>query len=186
MPDLTQTFIDALHRLETARDVDAIAGLFAADAEVANPLVQYESGGPDAARTFWGQYRDAFEEIRSEFRAVSEKDGRAFLEWTSKGTIDGKPFTYEGVSVLETAGDRITAFRSYFDTRHIPTARSKGGENTGRVQISGQNQGQSQSESQGQNQGGNQAGGNGGEADKDTMIEAQRDAAEQRAGGGYA
>ena len=178
MPDLTQNFIDALHRLETARDVDAIAGLFAADAEVANPLVQYESGGPDAARTFWGQYRDAFEEIRSEFRTVSEKDGTAFLEWTSQGSIDGKPFTYEGVSILETAGDRITAFRSYFDTRHIPTARSKGGENTGRVQISGQ--------SQGQNRGGSQAGGNGGEADKDTMIEAQRDAAEQRAGGGYA
>jgi ketosteroid isomerase-like protein len=182
MPDLTQTFIDALHRLETERDVAAIAGLFADNAEIANPLVQYESGGPDAAKTFWSQYRDAFEDIRSEFRTVSERDGTAFLEWTSKGSIDGKPFAYEGVSILETGGDKISAFRSYFDTRHIPIARSKGGDKTGRVQISGQSQGHNQGDSQAS---GN-ASGNGGEAGKDEMVQAQRDAAEQRAGGGYA
>ncbi|TDK36743.1 nuclear transport factor 2 family protein [Rhizobium deserti] len=183
MLDLTQTFIDALHRLETERDVAAIAGLFADNAEIANPLVQYESGGPNAAKTFWSQYRDAFEEIRSEFRTVSEKDGTAFLEWTSKGSIDGKPFTYEGVSILETGGDKISAFRSYFDTRHIPTARSKGGENTGRVQLSSQtNGGQTNG---GQNQTDSQASGNAGDASEEDMVQAQRDAAEQRAGGGY-
>ena len=173
MPDLTQTFIDALLRLENHRDVEAIAGLFSADAEIANPLVQYEDGGADAARRFWGQYRDAFDEIASDFRTVSAKDGVSFLEWTSRGSIDGQKFSYEGVSVIETGGDRITAFRTYFDTRHLPAARSKGGENSGRVQLSGQQQQDSASRDNSEG------------ASKDQMVEAQRDAAEQRAAGGY-
>jgi hypothetical protein len=46
---------------------------------------------------------------------VTEKDGTAFLEWTSHGSIDGQAFDYDGVSVLESDDDRITAFRTYFD-----------------------------------------------------------------------
>ncbi|MCK8778763.1 nuclear transport factor 2 family protein [Rhizobium sp. NTR19] len=166
MPDLSKTFIDALGRLETARDVETIASLFADNAEVSNPLVTYQDGGADAAKTFWSQYRDAFDEIRSEFRTVTEKDGLSFLEWTSKGSIDGKGFDYEGVSILEGDGDRITSFRTYFDTRHLPTARTRGGEGTGRVEASGEGNGKS-------------------DGGKDDMVEAQRDAAEQRAAGGY-
>jgi SnoaL-like polyketide cyclase. len=176
MPDLSKTFIDALGRLETNRDVEAIASLFADNAEVSNPLVTYQDGGADAAKTFWSQYRDAFDEIRSEFRTVTEKDGLSFLEWTSKGSIDGKGFDYEGVSILEGDGDRITSFRTYFDTRHLPTARTRGGEGTGRVEAFGDDNGKPQG---GKDSGGEQAGG------KDDMVEAQRDAAEQRAAGGY-
>ena len=171
MPALTQTFIDALHRLESDRDVEAIAALFSDNAEVTNPLVQYQDGGAEAARTFWSQYREAFDEIASDFRTVKDADGVSFLEWKSHGSIDGKPFDYEGVSVLESDGDRITAFRTYFDTRHIPTARSKGGDNTGRVQISGQNRASDGSQQQ--------------DASENDMVQAQRDAAEQRSAGGY-
>jgi ketosteroid isomerase-like protein len=175
MPDLSKTFIDALGRLESARDVEAIARLFADNAEVSNPLVTYQDGGAEAAKTFWSQYRDAFDEIRSEFRTVTEKDGLSFLEWTSKGSIDGKNFEYEGVSILEGDGERITSFRTYFDTRHLPTARTKGGEGTGRVQISGRNGGSAEAN-----------GSSGPEGDDNgEMVQAQRDAAEQRAAGGY-
>ncbi|MGE7369320.1 nuclear transport factor 2 family protein [Neorhizobium sp. NPDC001467] len=167
MPTIAQTFIDALARLEAERDVDAIANLFADDAEISNPLVQHRDGGRQAAKTFWSQYRAAFGEIRSEFRAVKEVEGMAFLEWTSKGAMDGKPFEYGGVSVLESDGDRITAFRTYFDTRKLPAVHSKGGEQTGRVQISGQESAQAN------------------EGERDDLVQAQRDAAEQRAGGGY-
>ncbi len=183
MTEITQSFIDALGRLETGRDVDAIANLFAAGAEIANPLVQYEDGGAEAARTFWSQYRDAFDEIRSEFRTVSDQDGVSFLEWTSSGSVDGKAFAYEGVSILETEGDKIRSFRTYFDTRHIPTARKGGGEGSGRVQLSGANGGQEKASKQndGREIGGKQGGSDG----ADAMVEAQRDAADQRAGGGY-
>jgi ketosteroid isomerase-like protein len=61
---------------------------------------------------------------------VTEKDGTAFLEWTSHGSIDGQAFDYDGVSVLESDDDRITAFRTYFDPRHIPTPRARGGDAT--------------------------------------------------------
>jgi ketosteroid isomerase-like protein len=171
MADISKTFIDALGRLEANHEVEAIAGLFTADAEIANPLVQYEDGGAEAAKTFWTQYRAAFEEIRSEFRTVTEKDGVAFLEWTSKGSMDGQAFTYEGVSVLESEGEKIKAFRTYFDTRHLPTAHTKGGAGSGRVEGSQQSQSQSQA--------------SGEDVSEDKMVEAQRDAAEQRAAGGY-
>ncbi|SFB39887.1 SnoaL-like domain-containing protein [Rhizobium sp. NFR07] len=133
MPDMTKSFIDALGRLETQHDADTIALLFADRAQVANPLVNYDDGGSGAAKTFWSQYRAAFDEIRSEFSSVTEKDGMSFLEWHSRGLIDGKPFDYDGVSVLESDGEKITAFRTYFDTRHIPAAHSKGGAQTGRA-----------------------------------------------------
>lgn len=123
MPGLPQTFIDALHRLEYDGDVEAITALFSDNAEITNPLVQHRDGGVPAAKTFWSQYREAFDEIASDFRTVKDADGVSFLEWKSHGSIDGKPFDYEGVSVLESDGDKITAFRTYFDTRHIPVTR---------------------------------------------------------------
>jgi hypothetical protein len=178
MPDMTKTFIDALGRLETSRDADTIALLFADHAQVSNPLVNHDDGGIGAAKSFWSQYRDAFDEIRSEFSSVTEKDGMSFLEWHSHGEIGGKPFDYDGVSVLESDGEKITAFRTYFDTRHIPTAHSKGGhskdgQNTGRVQLSG---------GQGARPSGEPQAAPRENSDNDT-IDAQREAAEQRSQG---
>ena len=180
MPALTQTFIDALHRLESERDVDTIANLFADNAEVSNPLVQYADGGQQAAKTFWGQYRDAFTEIRSDFRAVKETEGVSFLEWVSKGAVDNQSFEYGGVSVLEFSGDKISAFRTYFDSRQIPTAHKAGGQKAGQDASAGSNAGRVQLS-------GN-TGTDNGKADNgedSDMVQAQRDAAEQRAGGGY-
>ena len=111
-----KTFIDALHRLEGERDGDAIAALFADDAVVSNPLVK--TGGGDGAAAFWGAYRKSFDDIRSEFSTILEHDGRIALEWRSTGSAKGKPFAYEGVSVLE-AGDKVTAFRTYFDSAKL-------------------------------------------------------------------
>jgi hypothetical protein len=111
-----QTFIDALHRLEGERDVDTIAGLYASDAVISNPLVK--NSGQDGAAAFWRAYRDSFDDIRSEFSSILEADGRIALEWRSEGTAKGKPFAYEGVSVIE-ASDSITAFRTYFDSAQL-------------------------------------------------------------------
>ena len=111
-----KTFIDALHRLEGERDVDTIAALYAPDAVISNPLAKNEGG--EGAAAFWGAYRKSFDDIRSEFSVILEKDGQIALEWTSKGTAKGQPFVYEGVSILE-AGDTITAFRTYFDSAQL-------------------------------------------------------------------
>ena len=111
-----RNFIDALHRLEGERDVGAIAALFAPDAVISNPMVK--DRGEQGAEAFWGAYRESFDDIRSEFSTVLEQDGRIALEWRSAGSAKGRPFSYEGVSILE-AGDQITAFRTYFDSAKL-------------------------------------------------------------------
>lgn len=178
MAELAQTFIEALKRLESERDVDGIASLFSAAAEISNPLMQHRHGESNSAKRFWSQYRDSFEAISSDFRAVKDSDGASFLEWTSKGSMNGQEFTYGGVSVLEHDGEKITAFRTYFDTRKLPTAHASGGAGTGRVQISGQSNGGTSSDTQ------QQLADTPADSNSD-LDRAQREAAEQRASGGY-
>ena len=111
-----QTFIDALHRLEGARDGDAIAARCATDAVISNPM--FKNTGGDGAAAFWGAYRKCFDDIRSEFSPILEQEGRIALEWRSTGSAKGQPFAYEGVSIVE-AGDQVTAFRTYFDSAKL-------------------------------------------------------------------
>jgi ketosteroid isomerase-like protein len=114
--DLVERFIAALETLEQQRDVEPLADLYAAEAEVGNVVTPHEFTGPDGARDFWTRYREAFGEVRSSFRNIIVAEGRAALEWTSEGTnADGTPFTYGGVSILEMDGDAITRFRAYFN-----------------------------------------------------------------------
>jgi ketosteroid isomerase-like protein len=118
--DLAQRFIDALHTLESDRTADALADLYADGAVAGNTATTRTYDGPDGAREFWSGYRDAFGDIRSEFRNVVAGDGAAALEWTSTGTLPGgDEVSYEGVTVLELDGDRITRSTAYFDPRAI-------------------------------------------------------------------
>lgn len=124
MSMLVDTFIKALHHLERSGDPEGIVNLFAENATVANPLVQHRGNGRDSALSFWQSYRAAFKDITSEFRHIIEEDGIAFLEWVSEGTTEQGHFRYGGVSVIEHRSDEITAFRSYFDPRHIQEHRA--------------------------------------------------------------
>lgn len=114
---VAQRFIEALGRLEAGRELDELVGLFAADAEVGNVVSPEKFRGPEGAREFWGaKYRDTFGEVRSTFRNVFAADGRAALEWTTEGTAnDGTPLRYDGVSIIETDGEKVTRFCAYFD-----------------------------------------------------------------------
>jgi ketosteroid isomerase-like protein len=115
-------FIDALKQSEESRDAGPVAGMFGDDAELSNLAHEEPHRGKDGARRFWDEYLKAFAEIRSDFRAVKEADGWAVLEWASSGALPtGKPVTYRGVSILETAGDRVTRFRTYYDTAALVT-----------------------------------------------------------------
>jgi steroid delta-isomerase-like uncharacterized protein len=118
--DIAQRFIDALHTLESDRTADALAELYADDAKVGNIATTRTYDGPDGAKEFWTGYREAFGDIRSEFRNVVSDDGAALLEWQSKGTVaNGEDIAYEGVTVLEVDGDRITRSTAYFDPRAV-------------------------------------------------------------------
>ena len=114
---IAKRFIEALGRLEAGRDLEEMVRLFAADAEVGNVVSPEKFRGPEGAREFWGaKYRDTFGEVRSTFRNVFAAGDRTALEWTTEGTAqDGTPVRYDGVSILETDGERITRFCAYFD-----------------------------------------------------------------------
>ena len=115
--ETAKKFIDALHKLEADRDLETIAGLFQESAKVSNVLTDDR---PMNAREFWQHYRDNFGEIKSTFRNEIITDDRAALEWTSEGTSsDGNEFKYDGVSILEMDGEKITRFQAYFDPNNL-------------------------------------------------------------------
>ena len=117
MDDLTQKFVNALGELHRGDDVEPLVALFTDDATLDKAGMPHGQSGKDGARTFWEQYRRVFGEIDSTFHNVVTGDGIAFLEWTSTGTLtNGSAFSYDGVSVLESGGDEIEAFRTFYDT----------------------------------------------------------------------
>ncbi|MET0475088.1 MAG: nuclear transport factor 2 family protein [Mycobacterium sp.] len=117
MHDLVNQFTSALGELHRNHDVEPLAALFADDASLSKAGMPHGQHGKDGARTFWEQYRRVFGEIEASFQHTVTKDGIAYLEWTSRGTLsDGADFSYDGVSVLESHGETIYAFRTYYDT----------------------------------------------------------------------
>ncbi len=117
---IAKQFIAALGKLEAERDLETIASLFAEDAQIDNVTSVAGKQGKGGAKEFWRVYRATFEEMKSTFRNELMTDGRAALEWTTKGSGKaGHEIEYEGVSILEIEGDKITRFYAYFDPRKL-------------------------------------------------------------------
>lgn len=117
--DTAKKFIDALHRLESERDLETIVSLFADDCDI-NNVVTVDNDKKHDAGKFWQAYRDNFGEVKSTFRNEIITENRAALEWTTTGTSsEGHEFEYEGVSILEIDGDKITRFFAYFDPNKL-------------------------------------------------------------------
>lgn len=112
-----KNFIDALGKLESDRDLDAIVNLFSEDCEIGNVVTDEKNIG---AKEFWTSYRNNFDDVRSTFRNEIITDKTAALEWTTSGTTgEGHEFEYDGVSILEIKGDKITRFHAYFDPNKL-------------------------------------------------------------------
>ncbi len=110
-------FIDALKKLESDRDLETICGLFSEDAKVGNVITTDKEIG---AKEFWKNYRDNFDTVSSTFHNEITTDATAALEWTTTGTSNGgSEFEYDGVSILEFEGDKITRFHAYFDPNNL-------------------------------------------------------------------
>jgi limonene-1,2-epoxide hydrolase len=116
---VAERFVEALRKLEEDRDVEPLAEIHTDDCEVGNVSVPETFNGQDGLREFWTEYRKTFGEMKSEFRNVFADDGRAALEWTTTGTSNGDTVSYDGVSILEIEGDKVSRFMAYFDTRRL-------------------------------------------------------------------
>ena len=115
--NVTERFMQTLQEAEQANDPAPLVSLFTDAAELQNMGRhddRHEAGGADR---FWLDYLSVFNRIRSTFTQVTEQDGRAALEWVSEGELNtGQPVRYRGISVIETEGDRIRRFRTYYDS----------------------------------------------------------------------
>jgi ketosteroid isomerase-like protein len=106
-----------LREAEERRDPARLAELFTDDAELSTLTRDEPRRGKAGARQFWAEYLQSFGKVQSQFGNVLEADGTAILEWVSDATFpDGRRVKYRGVSILETTGDRVKRFRTYFDT----------------------------------------------------------------------
>ena len=119
-------FIAALRQCEDQGSADALAALYADDAKTSNPTDQQPHEGADGARRFWEAYRKSFQTIHSRFHTILEGDDKAVLEWTSDcETAAGVKTSYDGVSVFETRGGKITRFTAYFDPAELNATRTE-------------------------------------------------------------
>jgi ketosteroid isomerase-like protein len=118
---IAERFKQALQQSEQTRDASHVANLFAEGAQLTN------LGGDHGndANQFWSVYLDQFSNIRSEFTAETITDLSAALEWQSRGvTKDGKPVDYRGISVIDFDGDKLTNFRTYYDSAAFVGAKA--------------------------------------------------------------
>jgi len=112
-----KNFIDALGKLESDRDLETICGLFSENAEIGNVVTGDNKLG---VKEFWQNYRDNFEKVNSSFHNEIVNESNAALEWKTTGTSNGgNEFEYDGVSILEIDGDKITRFHAYFDPNKL-------------------------------------------------------------------
>ncbi len=118
--EVADRFIEALWKLEEDGDVEPLVEIHTEDCEVGNVAGSRTFSGHEGLREFWTSYRNTFDEMKSEFRNVFADDaGRAALEWSTEGTSNGNKVSYEGVSILEIEGDKVSRFRAYFDPRRL-------------------------------------------------------------------
>ena len=122
-----QRFVDALAKLEENGDVEPLLALFGDDAQVSNVASRRTFHGRDGARGFWREYKGMLRQVKSTFRNMIEAGDRVALEWESSGTAhNGAAVDYEGVSIIEWDGERISRFYAYFDPRLLGLELSRG------------------------------------------------------------
>ena len=118
--EAAEKFKEALWKLEEDRDVEALVEIHTEDCSVGNVAVPKTFDGHEGLREFWTNYRNTFDEMKSEFSNVfADEAGHAALEWTTNATEDDKNVSYAGVSILEIEGGKVKRFMAYFDPRSL-------------------------------------------------------------------
>lgn len=118
--NIAEKFMGALSELESSHDVELIVALFADDCVIGNVLVSEKFRGITGARRFWTNYRATFKDVCSIFQKEIYSGNDAALEWITEGkSKNGRKIKYEGLGILETDGEKITRFCTYFDPQNL-------------------------------------------------------------------
>jgi ketosteroid isomerase-like protein len=106
--------------------VDALAALYATTRAPATPPTRAPRGRR-RARALLGGVPEVVRRHPLAFHTILEGEDKAMLEWTSDcETAAGVKTSYDGVSVFETRGGRITRFTAYFDPADLDPTRTEG------------------------------------------------------------
>ncbi len=113
--EVTQTFADALIHYEKNGKVETLIHLFGENCEIETRRQIYR--GKLGAEKFWQEYAFTFSKVSTNFVRVDDHSGHSVLEWISEGILaSGKPFRYEGVTLIDIEEGQIKRFKSYFDS----------------------------------------------------------------------
>jgi hypothetical protein len=116
MDTLTQTFMRALQTAEQTRDTAPLVALFSEGATLRN-LTSKTWEGLGGAAEFWETYLNTFSSIHSEFSHHADTGQTGLMEWDARGQLaGGHDIDYRGVSVIEHDGQKVQAFRTYYDS----------------------------------------------------------------------
>ncbi|MFP5371793.1 MAG: nuclear transport factor 2 family protein, partial [Actinomycetes bacterium] len=73
--------------------------------------------GKAGAATIWQDYRNVFGDLQTTFTHTVVGEDIAALEWTSTGTLrSGRPFEYNGVTIIQGDDERVSGVRTYYDS----------------------------------------------------------------------
>ena len=117
MHELTERFADALRRIDSDRDTGPMLELTDDDAVLTKLDGNHTASGKDGAKTFWEDYRNVFGGLETTFTHTVVGEDIAALEWTSTGTLrSGRPFEYNGVTVIQGDDEKVSGVRTYYDS----------------------------------------------------------------------
>lgn len=117
--ETTRRFTAALRILEQKGDLDPMAELFTDDAEVLSIDGHGPRSGKDGIRELFTEYVKQFDRLSTTFTQVTEQGDRAALEWSTDATRGEHTITYTGVTVIDKDGDKVTGFRTLYDSAKI-------------------------------------------------------------------
>jgi ketosteroid isomerase-like protein len=147
---VVRNFMRCLREAENHRETKSLCELFAENAELVNitrqPTSKSSQPNPQpnpSVKSFWSHYLGAFDRVESHFLNVIDDGSSAVLEWRSSGRLPmGLPVEYSGVSILEYEGDRISKFRTYYDSgaflHHVARDDKRYSETVGLPEITNQ------------------------------------------------
>jgi limonene-1,2-epoxide hydrolase len=116
--------VKELYAKFSAIDPDELAGYFTDDAYI-QPVMKDPYQGRDEIRRMFGLWA-TFGNVETPLRNIVGDDRVVFTEWLDQSDFGGKHYAVPCVGVFEFAGDKIAAWRLYYDSAAEVSSEASG------------------------------------------------------------
>ena len=107
--------VEELYRKFSRIDPDELAAYFTEDGYV-QPVMKEPYQGRAEIRRMFGLWAQHFSDVDTPLRNIAGEGNVVFTEWLDKSEFDGKAHVVPCVGVFEFDGDKIKAWRLYYDS----------------------------------------------------------------------